>query len=46
MLQSMISGDKYKIQDSYIVATIKWFSILVIVSGAIIGYTRIYWDLC
>jgi hypothetical protein len=37
ILQSMISGDKYKIQDSYIVATIKWFSILVIVSGTIIA---------
>ena len=37
MLQSMISGDKYQIQDSYIVATIKWFSILVIVSGTIIA---------
>ena len=37
ILQSMISGDKYKIQDNYIVATIKWFSILVIVSGTIIA---------
>ena len=37
VLQSMISGDNYKIQDNYIVATIKWFSILVIVSGSIIG---------
>ena len=37
VLQSMISEGKYKIQDSYIVATIKWFSILVIVSGGIIG---------
>ena len=33
----MISGDKYKNQDNYIVAVIKWFSILVIVSGTIIG---------
>jgi len=37
VLQSMISQGKYKIQDSYIVATIKWFSILVIVSGCIIS---------
>ena len=36
VLQSMISGDNYKIQDNYIVATIKWFSILVIVSAGII----------
>ena len=37
VLQSMISGSIYKIQDSYIVAVIKWFSILVVVSGSIIG---------
>ena len=37
VLQSMISEGRYKIQDSYIVATIKWFSILVVVSGCIIG---------
>jgi hypothetical protein len=37
VLQSMISEGRYKIQDSYIVATIKWFSILVVVSGGIIG---------
>ena len=37
VLQSMISEGKYKIQDSYIVAAIKWFSILVIVSGSIIS---------
>ena len=37
VLQSMISEGKYKIQDSYIVVTIKWFSILVIVSVGIIG---------
>ena len=36
VLQSMIYGDNYKIQDNYIVATIKWFSILVIVSAGII----------
>ena len=37
VLQSMISEGRYKIQDSYIVAAIKWFSILVIVSGGIIS---------
>ena len=36
-LQSMMSEGRYKIQDSYIVAVIKWFSILVVVSGSIIG---------
>jgi len=36
-LQSMITEGRYKIQDSYIVSVIKWFSILVIVSGSIIG---------
>ena len=37
VFQSMISEGRYKIQDSYIVAAIKWFSILVIVSGGIIS---------
>jgi len=37
VLQSMMSEGRYKIQDSYIVAVIKWFSILVVVSGSIIG---------
>jgi len=37
VLQSMISEGRYKIQDSYIVTVIKWFSILVVVSGGIIG---------
>ena len=37
VLQSMISEGKYKIQDNYIVSAIKWFSILVIVSGCIIS---------
>jgi len=37
VLQLMIYAGKYKIQDSYIVAVIRWFSILVIVSGSIIG---------
>jgi len=33
----MISGGKYKIQDSYIVTVIKWFSVLIIISGSIIA---------
>jgi len=37
VLQSMISEGSYKIQDNYVVAVIKWFSILVIVSGGIIA---------
>ena len=37
VLQAMITQGKYKIQDSYIVSTIKWFSILLIVSAGIIG---------
>ena len=37
VLQSMMSEGRYKIQDSYIVVVIKWFSILVVVSGSIIG---------
>ena len=37
VLQSMMSKGRYKIQDSYIVAVIKWFSILVVISGSIIG---------
>jgi len=37
VLQSMISEGSYKIQDNYLVAIIKWFSILVIESGGIIA---------
>ena len=37
VLQTMFSEGKYKIHDNYIVSTIKWFSILVIVSAGIIG---------
>jgi len=33
----MISGGKYKIQDNYIVTVIKWFSVLIIISGSIIA---------
>ena len=42
VLQSMITEGKYKIQDSYIVAAIKWFSILVIVSAGIIGVQEFF----
>ena len=42
VLQSMITQGKYKIQDSYIVDTIKWFSILVIVSAGIIGVQELF----
>ena len=45
VLQSMISEGSYKIQDNYIVAVIKWFSILVIVSGGIIAVAGICWYL-
>ena len=37
VLQSMISEGNYKIQDNYLVAVIKWFSVLVIVSAGIIA---------
>jgi hypothetical protein len=37
MLQSIVSEGKYQTQDNYIVVTVKWFSILVIVSGSIIA---------
>ena len=33
----MVSGGKYKIQDSYIITVIKWFSVLIIISGSIIA---------
>ena len=42
VLQSMISEGKYKIQDNYLVAAIKWFSILVIVSAGIIGVQELF----
>ena len=35
-LQSIISKGKYQTQDNYMVVTVKWFSILVIISGSII----------
>jgi len=41
VLQSMISEGSYKIQDNYIVAVIKWFSILVIVSAGIIAVQEV-----
>ncbi len=36
VLQSIISKGKYQTQDNYMVVTVKWFSILVIISGSII----------
>ena len=42
VLQSMITEGKYEIQDNYIIAAIKWFSILVIVSAAIIGVQELF----
>jgi len=42
VLQSMITEGKYKIQDNYIVAAIKWFSILVIVSAGIIAVQELF----
>ena len=42
VLQSMIAEGKYRIQDSYIVAAIKWFSILVIVSAGIMGVQELF----
>ncbi len=35
-LQSIITKGEYQIQDNYMIAIIKWFSILVVVSGVII----------
>ena len=38
VLQSIISVGKYhQLQDNYIITAIKWFSILVVVSGVIIS---------
>ena len=42
MLQSIVSEGKYQIQDNYIVVTVKWFSILVIVSGSIIAVQEFF----
>ena len=42
VLQAMISEGKYKIHDSYIVPTIKWFSILVVVSGGILAIQEFF----
>ena len=35
-LQSIITKGEYQIQDNYMIAIIKWFSILVVISGVII----------
>ena len=42
VLQSMITEGKYRIQDSYVVVAIKWFSILVIVSAGIMGVQELF----
>ena len=42
VIQSIISKGKYQIQDNYIVVTVKWFSILVIVSGSIIAIQEFF----
>jgi len=41
-LQLIISEGKYRIQDNYIIVTIKWFSVLIIVSGAIIAIQEFF----
>ena len=43
VLQSVISAGKYhQLQDSYIITAIKWFSILVVVSGVIISVQEFF----
>ena len=42
VLQSIISEGKYQTQDNYMVVTVKWFSILVIVSGFIIALQEFF----
>ena len=43
VLQSIISAGKYhQLQDSYIITAIKWFSILVVVSGVIISIQEFF----
>ena len=41
-LQLIISAGKYEVQDNYIVVTVKWFSILVILSGCIIAIQEFF----
>ena len=41
-LQSIISEGNYPIQDNHVVVIIKWFSILVIVSGSIIAIQEFF----
>ena len=41
-LQLIISAGKYEVQDNYIVVTVKWFSILVIISGCIIAIQEFF----
>jgi hypothetical protein len=43
VLQSIISAGKYhQLQDNYIITAIKWFSILVVVSGVIISVQEFF----
>ena len=41
-LQSMVLEGKYQIQDNYVVVIIKWFSILIIISGIIISVQEFF----
>ena len=41
-LQSIVSEGKYQIQDNYIVVTVKWFSVLIIVSASIIAVQEFF----
>ena len=42
VLQSMIYEGKYAVHDNYIIATIKWFSVLVVVSGGILAVQEFF----
>tara|TARA_B000000460_G_scaffold143134_1_gene100995 strand:- start:1954 stop:2871 length:918 start_codon:yes stop_codon:yes gene_type:complete len=42
VLQSMVLEGKYQIQDNYVVVIIKWFSILIIISGIIISVQEFF----
>ena len=41
-LQLIITEGKYQIQDNYIVVTVKWFSVLIIVSASIIAIQEFF----
>ena len=42
VLQSMVLEGKYQIQDNYVIVIIKWFSVLVIISGIIISVQEFF----